>query len=66
MTWSDRIAAVTRAAKDAGCTDMEREHALWLLTTYQGTAKALSYCKQCEAAHRVAAATARCPYVGEL
>jgi hypothetical protein len=57
---------VIDAAKDAGCTDIERDHALWLLSTYQGTAKALGYCLQCEAAHRVAAAQVRCPYMGEF
>lgn len=66
VAWWELQGEVIDAATAAGCTAAEAEHALRLLATWHSTERAVAYCKQCEAAHQVAAAQARCPYVGEF
>ena len=54
------------AAKAAGCTDWERQHALDLLARWQTPDKALDYIAACKRQRDAVAAVHRCPYVGEF
>jgi hypothetical protein len=67
--WIDQIATIMDAAKAAGCTEWERQHALDLLATWHSVDKALGWVAACvyQRKHAEAAgAQARCPYVGEF
>jgi hypothetical protein len=64
-TWSDRIAVVLSAARTAGCTESERDHALVLLSRWQTPARALDYVRRVDHRYPLPAGYT-CPYVGEL